>query len=234
MKIYALKFLDIGEDELDNLCLLISPDKLDKIKHFRNKQDKIRTLIGEILLRTILIEQVGLENKHLIFEQNQYGKPYLRNYPFINFNLSHSGDFVVCATDVKPLGIDIEEVKDLEYVNIAQNFFTESELNYIFKQSLDTQLSKFYELWTLKESYVKCRGQGLATQLQSFSIEIDQAENIEVVINNKQVKEYSFKKFEIGLNYKMAICSVNREIPHEVIMVEQESLIYHAASLIFE
>ena len=234
MRIYALKFLDIGEDELDNLCLLISLDKRDKIKHFRNKQDKIRTLIGEILLRTILIEQVGLENKHLIFEQNQYGKPYLRNYSTVNFNISHSGDFVVCATDVKPLGIDIEEVKDLEYVNIAQNFFTESELSYIFKQSLDTQLSKFYELWTLKESYVKCRGQGLATQLQSFSIEIDQAENIEVVINNKQVKEYSFKKFEIGLNYKMAICSVNREIPHEVIMVEQESLIYHANSLIFE
>jgi len=230
MRIYAVKSLDICEDILENLSLLISPEKRNRIKQFTHKQDKIRTLMGELLIRTLLTEQLGIENKYLTFEQNPYGKPYLKNFPNVNFNISHSSGFVVCAIDAKPIGIDIEEVKPLDYETIADNFFSESELNYIFKHSLDLRLSKFFEIWTLKESYIKCCGQGLSTRLQSFSIEIDQDEKIEVVINNEPIKKYMFKMFGIGLNYQMALCatcSANRKIPNEVIMLEQNSLIHN-------
>lgn len=234
MKIYALKFLDICQDKLADLCLLISPEKRNKIQQFVNKQDKIRTLIGEILIRTILVEQLGLENKHLTFEQNPYGKPYLKKHPAVNFNLSHSSNFVVCAFDGQSVGIDIEEVINLDYENIAKNFFTVSELNYIFKHSPDIRLNKFYEIWTLKESYLKWCGQGLSTRLQSFSIEIDQDENIAVVVDREPLKQCVLKRFDLELNYKMALCSLgsgNKKIPDEVIMVEQNSLIYNYTNL---
>ncbi|SUY47145.1 4'-phosphopantetheinyl transferase sfp [Clostridium putrefaciens] len=56
MKIYAVKILDISEEKVDKLSLLIDSDKRYKIKKFINKKDKIRTLMEEILIRTIIVE----------------------------------------------------------------------------------------------------------------------------------------------------------------------------------
>ena len=172
-------------------------EKKYKIKKFINRKDKIRTLIGEILIRTIVVEKLDIRNKNIRFEKNQFGKPYLKDYLKFNFNISHSGDFVLCAIDKKPIEIDIEEVKYIEYEEIAKSFFTISEFDYIVKNDWDTSLNKFYKIWTLKESYIKCCGQGLTIPLKSFSIDIDKYENIKVIIQNEH-NNYIFKRFDIG------------------------------------
>ncbi|MDA2157984.1 4'-phosphopantetheinyl transferase family protein [Bacillus cereus group sp. Bc253] len=224
MEIYAVKILDINDEKLKNLCLLINSEKRYKIKKLINKKDKIRTLTGEILIRTIIIQKLKISNKYIKFNKNQYGKPYLKDYPNFNFNISHSGDYVLCAVDNKPIGIDVEEVKDIEYEDIAKSFFTEKEFDYIFNEDLNFQLNKFYELWTLKESYIKCCGQGLLMPLKSFTIEVDQCENIRVSSNN-EYRKHIFKRFDIGLGYKIAVCSLNKDIPNNIIKINHNSLI---------
>ncbi|WAG71756.1 4'-phosphopantetheinyl transferase superfamily protein [Clostridium sp. CF011] len=224
MRIYAVKTLDISEEKIDNICLLIDSEKRCKIEKLVNKKDKVRTLIGVLLIRTIIAEELSIKSKHITFKKNQYGKPYLKGYPKFNFNISHSGDFVVCAIDDKPIGIDIEEVSHIEYEELAKRFFSESEFNYIIKENLDIQLSKFYEIWTLKESYIKCCGQGLSIPLKSFSIDIDRYENIKVIIDNEH-KEHVFKKFDIEAGYQIAICSLNNGIPNDIIEIDQSVLI---------
>ncbi|MBE6083174.1 MAG: 4-phosphopantetheinyl transferase family protein [Tissierellaceae bacterium] len=123
-----------------------------------------------------------------------------------------------------PLGIDIEAVKCIEYKDIAQNFFTEREFNYIVKQESDIQLSKFYEIWTLKESYMKCTGKGFSILLKSFSVYMDEYEDIRVIDDN-QNENCIFKIFDISMDYKMAVCSLNREISDNIIVIDQNSLI---------
>jgi 4'-phosphopantetheinyl transferase len=224
MKIYAVKIIDISEQQIDKLLLLINSDKRNKIKSFINKKDKIRSLLGEILIRTIIEEELHIGSKYITFEKNEYGKPYIREYPKFNFNISHSGDFVVCAIDDELVGIDIEEVKHIECEEIARNFFTTTEFDYIVKENLDIQLSKFYEIWTLKESYIKCCGQGLSIPLKSFSIDIDKYGNIKGIIKN-QNKKYKFKSFDIELGYKMAVCSISKEVLNKIIRIEPNNLI---------
>ncbi|MGH0498963.1 4'-phosphopantetheinyl transferase family protein [Bacillus wiedmannii] len=224
MEIYAVEILDISEEKLKKLCLLINSEKRYKIKKLINKKDKIRTLIGEILIRTIIIQKLKISNKYIKFNRNQYGKPFLKDYPNFNFNISHSGNYVLCAVDNKSIGIDVEEVKDIEYEDIAKSFFTEKEFDYILNEDLNFQLNKFYELWTLKESYIKCCGQGLLMPLKSFTIEVDQCENIRVSSNN-EYRKYIFKRFDIGLGYKIAVCSLNKEIPNNIIKINHNSLI---------
>lgn len=224
MKIYAVKILEITKEKLDNLCLLISLEKKYKIENFLNKEDKIRTLIGEMLIRSIIVNELKIKNNEMIFDKNGYGKPYLKGYPIINFNISHSNDFVVCIIDDKPIGIDIEQVKQIEYRDIAKNFFTTSEYNYIFKQNLESEINKFYKIWTLKESYIKCKGKGLSIPLKSFSIDIDKSKGIKVICNN-EYKKFVFKMFYGVLGYKIAVCSVNKEISNNIIMIDQNSLI---------
>lgn len=225
MKIYMVNVEDIDDKQIDKLCLLINSDKSYKIKKFTNKKDKIRSVIGEILIRTVIEEELCYgESKDIKFEKNKYGKPYIKEYPQFNFNISHSEDIVVGAIDNRPIGIDIEKVKTINYEGIAREFFAEGELNYIIKDSLDNKLERFYKIWTLKESYIKCCGQGLSLPLKSFSINIDDCDNIKMSINNEN-KEYKFKNFNIGLNYKLAVCSSNKDITNNIIRIDQSSLI---------
>lgn len=224
MKIYATKISDISNKMLDKLSLLITLEKRIRIERFISKEDKIRTLIGEILARTIASEEVGIRNKHIIFDKNQYGKPYLKNYSKFNFNISHSGDFVVCAIDDKSVGIDIEQVKHIGYEGIAESFFSTSEIEGIYQKDLYRRLREFYRIWTLKESYIKCCGQGLSIPLKSFSISIDTSDKIRAVIDNKY-SEHTFNIFDIELDYKIAVCSINKETASDIIMVEQSNLI---------
>lgn len=225
MKIYMVNVEDIDDKRIDKLCLLINSDKSYKIKKFTDKKDKIRSVIGEILIRTIIEEELCYgESKDIKFEKNKYGKPYIKEYPQFNFNISHSEDIVVGASDNQPIGIDIEKVKTINYEGIARGFFTESEFNYIIKDSLYDKLERFYKIWTLKESYIKCCGQGLSLPLKSFSIDIDDCDNIKMSINNEN-KEYKFKSFNIELNYKLAVCSSSKDITNNIIRIDQSSLI---------
>lgn len=224
MEIYAVKISDISEEKLNELCLLIDSEKKCKIEKFVNKKDKIRTVVGEVLIRTIIVENLKISNKYIRFNKNQYGKPYLKEYPNFNFNISHSGDYVLCAIDDKPIGVDVEEVKPIECEEIAKNFFTAKEFDYIVNQDSKFQLDRFYEIWTLKESYIKCCGQGLSMPLKSFSIEVDQFKNIKVFSNN-EYKEHMFKLFNIDLGYKVAVCSLNKEISNNIIRLDQNCLI---------
>lgn len=232
MEIYAVRITDISDVRLNQLCLLYNLDNRYKIKKFINKKDKVRTLIGEILIRTIIIEKLEISNKSIKFDKNKYGKPYLKDYLDFNFNISHSGEYVLCAIDNKPIGIDVEEVKHIKYEDIAKNFFTTKEYSYIINEDFNFRLNNFYEIWTLKESYIKCLGQGLSVPLKSFNIEIEQYENIKVIENNKY-KKYTLKLFDIESTYKVVVCSLNKEISNNIIRLNQNSLInkYKISSL---
>ncbi|MBS4536683.1 4'-phosphopantetheinyl transferase superfamily protein [Clostridium sp. D2Q-14] len=224
MKIYAVKIVDINEDKLLYLCSSIDLEKNKRIVKFIDKKDKIRTLIGDILVRIIIANELNINNECIIFDKNQYGKPYLKNYPKFHFNISHSGDFVVCAIDKNPIGIDIEKIKYIEYRDIAKRYFTMNESKYIIEKDLSAQLTRFYEIWTLKESYIKCIGQGLSIPLKSFSINMDKYKNIES-IEDYENNRYFLKLLELDLNYKIAVCSLNKEILDNIDIIDQSDLI---------
>ncbi len=224
MKIYAVNILGISEEILNKMCLLLDSEKKCKIEKIKNINDKVRTLIGDILIRTIIAKEFNISNKKLKIEKNQYGKPYLKEYQEFNFNISHSGDFVVCAIDNKPIGIDIEEIKHIEFEQIAKRFFTLSEFDYINNNISNSRLSKFYEIWTLKESYIKCCGKGLAIPLNSFSINISNFGDIKLIINNEG-QEHTFKRFDIAAGYNMSVCSLNNEISNNIIWIDYNSLV---------
>ncbi len=222
MKIYTVKIEQIQKHIFEELLSYISLDEQEKIKRFRRYEDALRGLTSKMLLRFIIVSLLGKQNKDIHFDKNDYGKPFLVGTNDFYFNLSHSGDWVVCAVDNLPVGIDVEKIHDVD-LDLSKRFFSEDEHKYLSTLESKNRREAFFEFWTLKESYIKADGRGLSIPLNSFSFSFE-GENIEFKSSNDFGKCY-FKRYEIDASYKMAVCSKNSEFPEETIYIIFDELV---------
>lgn len=134
--------------------------------------------LGLLLLSSSLHEYFNISidandlSEHI--NKNNYGKPYLKDYPHIHFNISHCDGLVACATDTSPIGIDIEKLHPFKD-SILRKVLTEEEKNYLncFRNDPRAYTECFYRFWTLKESRIKQSGMGLSMPLTDFYFRLD-------------------------------------------------------------
>jgi 4'-phosphopantetheinyl transferase len=138
------------------------------VKLFLKEIENAKTHSKEFA-RKILSEHLNADPNSLAICKNEFGKPYLKNYPDIHYNISHTKGAIVCAVSDQPIGIDIERIKKLNK-RIAERFFTKNEQNYIFSDK-EKQNEKFIEIWTMKEAYVKWLGKGMEIPFASYDVE---------------------------------------------------------------
>ena len=168
MKWYKYDIHDLTDEEYNKYFSLMSPEKQQRVNKFRFADDKKRTVAGEMLARKTIAEWCSVDETDIVFYKNEHGKPYLKDLPCY-FNISHSGDFVVCAVSENEIGIDIEKIRPID-LKIAKKICTETELKYLFNgipnendfnlATDDELLSRFFKLWTKKEAILKCIGTG--------------------------------------------------------------------------
>jgi 4'-phosphopantetheinyl transferase len=223
MEIYAFNLKDVSSELMNKLLLLIDYHHRSKIERFKNEQDKLRSLIGNVLVRSIIIKRIGIENSSIKFIKNKNGKPYLHGFPNFQFNISHSGEYVVCAIDDKPIGIDIEEIKPLNYIYIAKKIFTEKEIKYLLNCDEKDELSRFYEVFTLKESFVKCIGEGLHS-INSVNFSIDTYKNVKG-FNKFNNNSYHFRIMPLCPTYMLSICSMSFNFPLSIKLIRAKDFI---------
>jgi len=215
------KKMDIGL--FNHFLSYVSNEKKERIKKFPKYEDAQRSLIGDILSRRIICDSLCIKNNDIVFEQNEYGKPFLKHIKDFHFNTSHAGEWIICATHNLPLGVDVEHIQPIEF-DIAKRFFSKEE--YIDLMNMDSlhRLSYFYELWTLKECYIKAEGKGLSILLNSFSFKINCSE---IIFKSKNgSKNYYFKQYDIDSNYKMAVCGLEDRFAYEVKVKSIEELLF--------
>ncbi|GGG85705.1 4'-phosphopantetheinyl transferase family protein [Paenibacillus radicis (ex Gao et al. 2016)] len=177
LHLYYLKMdREMASMEREEWLPYVSEERRERIARFHSAKDAQRSLFGELLARYALCENTGRENSELKFIQNQYGKPKLereQDEREIYFNLSHSGQWVVCAVDYTPVGIDVEEIKPIS-LEIARRFFAKDEYEALLREPEISRQQYFYALWTMKESFIKADGRGLSLSLDQFSIDVAQ------------------------------------------------------------
>lgn len=216
MKIYCINTkLSIPEEISNCLISLIDDSKLAKIKRHRNKRDYENALVADILLRYAILENTKMKYIKKPFLVNEYGKPYLPTNFNLQFNVSHSGEWVVCAVDERAVGIDVELMQETYMLEIAHRFFTTMEYDMLSNADKSIREELFYDIWTLKESYIKALGKGLSIKLDSFSIIIaDNTISYETQIQHEQCY---FKQYYIDDSYKLSVCSFGDSFPPDVI-----------------
>lgn len=110
------------------------------------------------------------------FSRNDYGRPSVQGpqlaFP-LDFNISHTrGALVMAFTAREAVGVDVEYIqRQCRALAVAQRYFSASELADLRALPEPLQRARFFDLWTLKEAYIKACGMGLAIPLGSFSFD---------------------------------------------------------------
>lgn len=217
LEIYGIQLYRlIDHSTFKRLIASVSKERRKKVQRLRRSKDAQRVLFSEVLIRYVLMKKLNLSNTELSFHINDYGKPFLVNRRDFYFNVSHSYDWVICAVHSAPVGIDVEMIRPLDYHNIAKRLFTKDEYNDLISKKDSIRLSYFFELWTLKESYIKAIGKGLCIPLNSFTIRVI-GHNVKLATRNEFIA-YHLKKYDIAGNYKVAVCAAEQEFPSALIV----------------
>jgi 4'-phosphopantetheinyl transferase len=111
------------------------------------------------------------------FERNCHGRPFVscpRSSEPLHFSLSHTDGFVACAVSpYERIGIDVEATdRRAAHLEIARAFFSSAESDDLSSLPSARQKDRFFDLWTLKEAYVKARGTGFQLPFNEFSIHL--------------------------------------------------------------
>lgn len=136
------------------------------IKRFKKWEDRQRALFAKLLLARGL-KDLGLESYGLHqIKYTRYDRPYFNGN--IDFNISHSGSYVVCAISIEhKVGIDVEEIRKIPLQDFDREF-SRNEMKAIY--SAINPMREFYRLWTQKEAFLKAIGTGLNVPLNLVSV----------------------------------------------------------------
>ncbi len=200
----------VRPDEITDRPLLLAYDKLmsqserDKQQRYKFAQDRHDALVTRAFVRTLLSAYelpTVITPEQWQFSKGDKGKPEISNQiygparqsaeavtPVLRFNLSHTKGLIVCAVvwDVD-IGVDVEYIpRKTSPLKIARYKFSDLEIAELNAQPVENQRKRFFDYWTLKESYIKAVGQGLAIPLDQFSFMIIDDQNIRMSIDEQR------------------------------------------------
>jgi 4'-phosphopantetheinyl transferase len=153
---------------------LLSEDERRRAERFHHHADRDRFVIGRALARTMLARYGGRPAREWPILVDSHGRPELDSQadgiPDLRFNLSHTDGLIACAiTSGREVGVDVEHIGRRLTHDVAERFFSRREVAALRSLPPDEQGIVFFDYWTLKESYIKARGLGLALPLAQFT-----------------------------------------------------------------
>ena len=195
---YIKEETQFTNDVFQQLLLQLPISFQEEILKYKFWQSAQQSLLGKIIL------QYGFLKLNLKYTLNDIQispkeRPFLNDK--IDFNISHSGDYIICViAENSKVGIDIEKHRTLK-TKIADRYFDKNECHEI--DVAEDASKTFFDLWTLKESAIKCDGRGV--EVLSKTHKQYQSDNKNTVICDDEL--FHYKKIEIAEKYSCCVCS---------------------------
>jgi len=157
---------------------LLTEQETEKQQRYIFEKDRHDALVTRAFIRDVLSQYMPKAPQDWRFTKGKQGKPEIIEPSLpLRFNISHTKELIVCAvTLVNDIGCDVEYIeRKTDVAAIADRFFSTLEIKELFGLHEAKQRSRFFDYWTLKESYIKAWGQGLAIPLSDFSFNIGES-----------------------------------------------------------
>lgn len=198
---------------------LLSEDERARQRRFRFARDQRRFLATRALVRTVLSRYAAVSPQDWIFSSGPRGRPVISSpslASLLEFNISHSSDLVMVGVTSGPaLGIDVESIEAREAdIDGLNRYFSPEESAALLSLPPEARRRRFFELWTLKESYIKARGLGLAIPLDAFRFELPGERGLTLYMRSDlddSPQRWRLWQLELRCGYLAAVCAARAE-----------------------
>ena len=163
---------------------LLSEQRREQALKFKHEQGRKACAAAYLLLREGLRREYGITEPP-VFEYGEHGKPVLAGLPHIHFNMSHCREAVACVLSDRPVGIDIESIREYKEP-LARYTMNDAELQQIL--TAERPDVAFIRLWTMKEAVLKRSGEGLRNDMKTV---LTGLEDVKTVVHEEKGYVYS-------------------------------------------
>lgn len=210
----------VDHRQFARLRTLLSEDEVARERRFYFDEDRKRYVVTRAMVRMVLSRYAQTAPDGWRFSKNAYGRPAIADAILdtdtrargLSFNLSHTRGLIALAvTRGRELGVDVENIATRAVsLDVAEHFFSRTEVKDLACVAPDRQQDRFFEYWTLKESYIKARGIGLSLPLDGFSFEFPQHNAVNISIEPElqdRADRWNFWQYRPTPDHLMAICA---------------------------
>jgi 4'-phosphopantetheinyl transferase len=174
-----LLYVPVSHDpEVTRLCSsVLSDTELHRADRFVTHGDKAMFTQRRAFRRFCGAAVLGSSQplSQIEFNETENGRPRLAGMPeaWLSFSSCRFG-FVGAWSTTHGIGVDFEDhTRDLEALEIAQQFFSVAEARAVEGPAGLAKLPAFFQLWCLKEAALKSIGEGLPFGLDAFEFELE-------------------------------------------------------------
>ncbi|WP_008316346.1 4'-phosphopantetheinyl transferase family protein [Leptolyngbya sp. PCC 6406] len=184
-----------AQDQIENWWPWLDGDEQRRAQRFYRDRDRHTFILSRGGLRWLLGQYLQQAPQHITFGYGEYGKPEVlpalpRGVNFLThqapdsqapgfsppenlqFNLAHSGDWVVYGiTWAAAIGVDVEVITPRSHLEgLIDCCLTPREQTHLAADPI-LRLSQFFDYWTVKEAHLKATGHGLRYAMTQVEVD---------------------------------------------------------------
>lgn len=150
---------------------ILSPDEIQRAARFHFEHHRHYFIRARITLRNTLAAYLKQPPESIVFDYGPKGKPFLKDYPLLSFNLSHSHhQALLIIGQTYPVGIDIEHYAARPYAGIGRHVFSLEENEKLSQLPESLKPFMFFNTWAQKEAFIKYLGLGLSYPVEQLTV----------------------------------------------------------------
>ena len=196
---------------------LLDEGELRRARTLRRPADRRRHVAARALVRTVLSRYLPPAPQDWRFVADAHGRPQLspeHRLPELQFNIAHTAGLVVLALRVGgALGVDVETPRRRTDTLALERYFAPAERAALRALPAAARRRRFFEVWTLKEAYLKARGLGLRLPLEGFAFEFGAPADVTLTMTDACAdtpQRWALGQWSLRGRYLLALCAERR------------------------
>ncbi|MBK7644930.1 MAG: 4'-phosphopantetheinyl transferase superfamily protein [Planctomycetes bacterium] len=191
---------------------ILLEEELEVCSSFHQEADRNLALVARAHLRQSLSRHAPVDPRAWRFSKGLEGKPEIAGAEAahgLEFNLSHTRALVACAVARGfPIGVDVEDTaRELDPLELATRVFTPAESQALRALPPGPRKRRFFELWTLKEAWLKACGAGFSIDPRSLEFDLSQAGRVHARLPGEDSSQWWFAVRPIGVGHVLALAA---------------------------
>ena len=205
--LYKIDYNNIKKDLTDYIRRL--PQwRIEKAERIVHEESRIQSIVAGRLLDMAVADYLAVDIADVIWPEDydENSRMYIdkESGKKLLFNITHAGELVAVAVAESCVGLDIECKEDKDF-HVTERMFAQEDREYILEDQ-----NRFRDVWTIKESFLKCTGEGIVVPLNSFTVDYEGIfkKPLKVISKGHEMKDdyYVMTERIVDGSYSFSVC----------------------------